>query len=147
MSVKDLFFSFEGRILRKDWWIVLVTIHVLMVVAVVIAAALLVGGSTATISFGENISTIQENTFNMQGRSSTSPAFLMLSSIIVFVSVIAFIWSFYSACVKRYHDHDKVGAWSLISLIPTIGSVWILIECGCLPGTEGDNKFGPAPKD
>ena len=146
MSLKDLFFSFNGRILRKDWWIVIVTMHVLMVFAVGIAAAFLVGGATATISLEENISTMQEDMVNMQGDASMNPMALMIASIIIFASVIAFIWSFYAACVKRYHDHDKSGLWALVSLIPTIGTVWILIECGCLPGTEGDNQFGAAPK-
>jgi len=31
-------------------------------------------------------------------------------------------------------------------LIPVIGGLWTLIECGFLDGTPGSNKYGPSPK-
>lgn len=48
--------------------------------------------------------------------------------------------------IKRWHDRDKSGWWALISLVPVLGIVWTLIECGLLKGTEGPNRFGPAPE-
>ena len=52
-----------------------------------------------------------------------------------------------SICVliRRWHDRDKSGWWTLIGLIPIVGAIWILVECGCLPGTSGPNRFGPDP--
>lgn len=52
-----------------------------------------------------------------------------------------------SICVsiKRWHDRDKSGWWVLIGLIPVIGAIWILIECGILKGTDGPNRFGADP--
>ncbi|MFA5940502.1 MAG: DUF805 domain-containing protein [Sinimarinibacterium sp.] len=52
-----------------------------------------------------------------------------------------------SVCVsiKRWHDRDKSGWWVLIGLIPLIGAIWTLVECGILKGTEGQNRFGPDP--
>jgi uncharacterized membrane protein YhaH (DUF805 family) len=47
--------------------------------------------------------------------------------------------------VKRWHDRDKSGWWVFINLIPCIGGIWALIECGFLKGTTGDNRFGPDP--
>jgi uncharacterized membrane protein YhaH (DUF805 family) len=47
--------------------------------------------------------------------------------------------------IKRWHDRDKSGWWVLINLVPCIGALWTLIECGFLPGTPGDNRFGPEP--
>jgi uncharacterized membrane protein YhaH (DUF805 family) len=47
---------------------------------------------------------------------------------------------------KRWHDRDKSGAWSLIALLPMFGSLWAFVECGCLDGTPGPNRFGPSPK-
>jgi uncharacterized membrane protein YhaH (DUF805 family) len=47
--------------------------------------------------------------------------------------------------IKRWHDRDKSGWWVLIGLIPIIGAIWVLIECGILKGTEGPNRFGPDP--
>ena len=46
---------------------------------------------------------------------------------------------------KRWHDRNKSGWWTLISLVPVIGGLWMLIECGFLRGTEGPNRFGPDP--
>src|SRR6266850_562223 len=47
--------------------------------------------------------------------------------------------------IKRWHDRDKSGWWVLINLIPCIGGIWALIECGFLKGTAGENRFGLDP--
>lgn len=47
--------------------------------------------------------------------------------------------------VRRWHDRDKSGWWVFINFVPCLGGVWTLIECGCLPGTPGPNRFGPDP--
>ncbi len=47
--------------------------------------------------------------------------------------------------IKRWHDRDKSGWWVLIGIIPCVGFLWVLIECGFLPGTKGENRFGPDP--
>ncbi|WP_417430347.1 DUF805 domain-containing protein [Kiloniella sp.] len=44
--------------------------------------------------------------------------------------------------IKRWHDRDKSGWWTLIIFVPIIGSFWVLIECGFLRGTAGPNRFG-----
>jgi uncharacterized membrane protein YhaH (DUF805 family) len=49
--------------------------------------------------------------------------------------------------IKRWHDRDKSGWWVLINFIPCIGHIWTLVECGFLPGTPGDNRFGPDPRN
>ena len=43
--------------------------------------------------------------------------------------------------VRRLHDIDFNGWWILIGFIPFIGSI-VLIIFACLPGTEGENRFG-----
>lgn len=48
---------------------------------------------------------------------------------------------------KRWHDRDKSGWWTLILLVPIIGSIWFLIEQGFLRGTDGENRYGPDPLD
>ncbi len=55
------------------------------------------------------------------------------------------IWPALAISVKRWHDRDKSGWWVLIGLVPLIGGLWALIETGFLPGTEGDNQYGPDP--
>ena len=46
--------------------------------------------------------------------------------------------------VRRLHDRDKSGWWFLLAFIPLIGAI-ILIVWFALPGTAGDNRFGPDP--
>lgn len=61
---------------------------------------------------------------------------------IVSLAMIYFACALYA---KRWHDRDKSGWWTLIVLVPIIGSIWLLVECGILPGTQGANRFGPDP--
>ena len=44
--------------------------------------------------------------------------------------------------VRRLHDIDKSGWWTLIFLIPLVGAI-ILIVWYCTKGTLGANRFGP----
>ena len=60
------------------------------------------------------------------------------------VGVLAF-WISLAVGVKRWHDRNKSGWWMLIILVPVIGSLWYLIECGFLKGTTGPNTYGPDP--
>lgn len=52
------------------------------------------------------------------------------------------IWISFAVQVKRWHDRDKSGWWFLLNFLPIIGWLWVLIECGFLPGTPGPNRFG-----
>jgi len=49
--------------------------------------------------------------------------------------------------IKRLHDRDRSGWFTLITAIPLLGAIWLLIETGFLPGTPGPNRFGPNPLD
>jgi len=48
--------------------------------------------------------------------------------------------------VRRLHDIGKSGWMILISLIPLIGTIWILILI-IRDGTPGENEYGPNPKN
>jgi hypothetical protein len=51
--------------------------------------------------------------------------------------------------VRRFRDRGKSGWWALLYIVPGIGWLWILIECGFLPGRPSaaytDNP-APTPK-
>jgi uncharacterized membrane protein YhaH (DUF805 family) len=47
--------------------------------------------------------------------------------------------------VRRLHDVGKSGWWLLISLIPLIGSIWLLVLF-VTDSQPGDNQYGPNPK-
>ncbi|MEE9544269.1 MAG: DUF805 domain-containing protein [Rhodospirillales bacterium] len=56
-----------------------------------------------------------------------------------------FFWTSLAVGAKRCHDRGRSGWFQLISLIPLIGSLWLLVELGFLKGKEGENRFGPDP--
>ena len=47
--------------------------------------------------------------------------------------------------VRRLHDIDRTGWWLLIAFVPLIGVI-VLLVFALLPGTAGDNQYGPDPK-
>jgi len=63
--------------------------------------------------------------------------------IVLFVAVL---WARIALIVKRWHDRDKSGWMYLVLLIPLIGPLWTIIECGFVDGTQGTNRYGPSPK-
>lgn len=71
--------------------------------------------------------------------SVADSGFLMFLAVIVYVvtGVVGLATS-----VKRWHDRDKSWAWIFIGAIPFIGAIWVFVENGCLPGTDGANQYG-----
>lgn len=115
MDWKYLFTSFEGRINRAKFW---AGVGVMFAVYIV---AFLIDNLIGTMSYEAGIGVV---------------------SGIVSLAMIYFGIALYA---KRWHDRDKSGWWTLILLVPIIGSIWLLVECGILPGTQGPNRFGPDP--
>jgi uncharacterized membrane protein YhaH (DUF805 family) len=56
------------------------------------------------------------------------------------------LWVDLAFMARRWHDRDKSAWWVLITFVPIIGGLWTFVECGCLDGTPGSNRFGPSPK-
>ena len=67
------------------------------------------------------------------------PSVLFLVLVLI---VPPLIWISFAMQVKRWHDRDKSGWWFLLNLLPIIGWLWVLVECGFLRGTAGPNRFG-----
>lgn len=118
MDWKWLLTSFDGRINRAKFWAAIGVFIAAGIVATVID--MVIGTS---ISFGDG------------GQLGILSLLVSLASIYCGLAVYA----------KRWHDRDKSGWWSLIVLVPFIGGIWLLIECGILEGTRGPNRFGSDP--
>ncbi len=59
---------------------------------------------------------------------------------------LALAWISVAGVVRRFRDRGKSSWWALLYFIPVIGWLWILIECGFLPGKPGVmHAFNPAP--
>jgi uncharacterized membrane protein YhaH (DUF805 family) len=120
----NLLFSFRGRANRAKFW--LVAIGILVIEAILFA----VFGGSAALSADPR-----------EALAAMGP----LAGIVIFVFVVVAVWASLAVAVKRFHDRNKSGWWVLIVLVPVIGSLWYLIECGFLRGTEGTNNYGPDP--
>jgi uncharacterized membrane protein YhaH (DUF805 family) len=128
MDWKYILTSFSGRLNRQPFWLGLVL--VVVVELVVFYAVYALFGTTSVPT--EDAMT--------PGMSVSPIGWLILG--IVYIGVI---WAGLAMQIKRWHDRDKSGWWCLIGLVPVIGGLWVLIECGFLRGTEGPNRFGPDP--
>jgi len=65
----------------------------------------------------------------------------------VYINVVSllFLWPSISIQVKRWHDINSSGIWTLVLFVPFIGGLWALVANGFLRGTAGDNLYGPDP--
>ena len=114
------------------------------------------------LSFSESISTCLKKYFNFKDRGSRSEYWffqLIVTPVYIWsqfpsndtqILVIQIILTFgliipgISAGVRRLHDRDKSGWFMLISVIPIIGTIFLLVMLA-EKGTEGKNRFGEYP--
>lgn len=120
MNIMSLLFSFEGRASRLQFWGVYIG---MMVAYVAFVMAVGVG----------NFPTVDETGAPVAPGGGAGLGVMVLSLVSLWVSL--------AINAKRFHDRDKSGWWVLIALVPVIGGLWILIECGFLAGTPGSNRF------
>lgn len=52
-----------------------------------------------------------------------------------------------SLSVRRFHDLNQSGWLVLINIIPLVGWLITLIMLGFMPGDQGENKYGPPPRE
>jgi uncharacterized membrane protein YhaH (DUF805 family) len=131
MDWGNLFTSFQGRISRQPFWLgVLALFIVQWVVSLVLGSVL---GISMMGQMDPNMTPEQAMAQSMSGMGP-----LLIVSLI-------FLYPALAIYTKRWHDRNKSGWWSLILIVPIIGFIWFLVECGFLRGTEGSNDYGPDP--
>lgn len=154
-------FSFSGRIRRVDYWAFIIPI-------VIISVALLF-----LISLALGIDWIDLPTYLTPGKLSHSRIGEKLNAAFIFIGLIV-LWPETAITVKRLHDRNKTGWWTLlftimpmvipiyqhygtdpfngseplrrsVDVFTSLVSLWALIEFGFLRGTKGENQYGPDP--
>lgn len=126
--MQSLLFSFRGRVNRAKFWLITIAADIVWVILMGILTAA-TGGSMMPDANG--------NMPSIGGGAVGVVIFLIL--------LVVFVWIGLAIGVKRWHDRNKSGWWVLIALVPVIGGLWYLIECGFLKGTAGANTYGPDP--
>jgi uncharacterized membrane protein YhaH (DUF805 family) len=124
LDVLEMLFSPKGRIRRSDYWGWSIGVIVLALIILGIAAL----ATRAGIGGQSNL--------------EPSPVYVLVYLIVG----VAVMWASICLQIKRWHDRDKSWPWIFITLIPLIGPIWVLVECGFEDGTQGPNRFGPSPK-
>ncbi|MGV3002104.1 DUF805 domain-containing protein [Vibrio sp. E150_018] len=140
MAIKHWLFSFQGRIGRQRFWMWNLFYYLVMLAII---------GSSAQNLFG----------------SFTGVAIFIMSATLLVPDL--------AVTAKRWHDRNKSNWWllmhaplvagrlmapiggaetvepsmiqTLVSIIAIVCGVWMLVECGLLKGTQGDNRYGPEP--
>ena len=141
MSMTQLLFSFQGRLNRKPYWMMMIATMVIIIILLLFALIL-----------------IREHRFEFAG----------LTLALLVILYIPLIWINLAIGAKRLHDRDKSAWWLLLfyaapGILSTAGSqmedvgfiilhiisfcisVWAFVELGCLRGTPGANRYGPDP--
>ncbi len=131
----NFLFSFQGRIGRLQWWLGQLTV----LIGLICIFKIIISSGNAYINDLSQMIVLQEKIFFLEeGKLNTN--FVILILIILVLST----WINTALTVKRFHDRNKSGLWYFVILIPYIGSIWQLIECGFLAGTVGTNEYdGP----
>jgi uncharacterized membrane protein YhaH (DUF805 family) len=117
------------------------------------------------MNFGEAITAGFRNYVNFSGRAIRSEywywvLFTVLAAIVTtildraifadsetgpinLIANVVFLLPSIAIGIRRLHDIDRTGWWTLI-VFTGIG-FFVLIYWACQPGTPGPNRFGPAP--
>jgi uncharacterized membrane protein YhaH (DUF805 family) len=109
--------DFSGRARRKEYWMFYLFNMIFAIAAVILYTIL--GIASEDLAFGVRV----------------------LYGLFAFATLLPTL----SATVRRLHDVGKSGWWVLISLIPLIGTIWLLVLI-VTDSQPGDNQYGPNPK-
>ena len=106
---------------------------------------------------------VRDNYVNFNGRASRQEywMFFLFNLIFLFIAIsvdgylgLGFLTILYylavfsptiAVMVRRLHDIGNSGWWILISLIPFIGSIWLIVLL-CTDSNPNENDYGPSPK-
>ena len=122
MTLKQVLFSFNGRINRSTYWGYTLALAFLLIIALICVGFFF----DAILDVGDSD---------------------LLVGIFVVPAVILVYYISLAIHAKRFHDTNRSGWNYLWSFIPIFGGFYILVVCGCLKGTDGENNYGPGSPD
>ncbi|MDR3496516.1 MAG: DUF805 domain-containing protein [Ancalomicrobiaceae bacterium] len=123
------YFSFQGRIGRKTFWLSYVLLQTIVIVVLGIIGTVL----------AQTMMSI-----NDEGMPVFAPPFYVFLAVCGVIYIFLLIGGLAGA-VKRLHDRDRTGWFIFIQLIPIVGPIWFIVEVGFLRGTPGANRYGVDP--
>jgi uncharacterized membrane protein YhaH (DUF805 family) len=160
MTLEDKLFSFEGRLRRRDYWLLGIGLALLQIALTQVLLFAMVGPGPTMLG----------------GPLALDAMAAPLPSAISAIVTLLFLWPQLALTVKRKHDRGSSAVlFVVLQLFLTVSSVlpfrmlipdaatlmlvglamgaamvaiavWLLIDLGILDGTPGPNEFGPSPK-
>jgi len=123
--LKEVWFSFSGRLNRKAYWLKGVMLMSMIGIGVQIFALLMA---------------------MMMGANVLSALGGIMALIVILPLLVFNTWVGLAVTIKRFHDLGSSGWWVLGFFIPFY-NFWLMIKLAFFPGTPGPNAFGPDPID
>ncbi|MEZ0242835.1 MAG: DUF805 domain-containing protein [Sphingomonas sp.] len=125
------YFDFTGRSRRKEFWA-----FFFLPFAAVLGVA--IGLAKVLIAIGAAGASSEHAVSDVAAYLGPALGWLFIVIAALFIPSIA-------VQVRRFHDQGLTGALVLLNFVPVIGTFVVLILM-CLPGTDGDNRYGPDPR-
>jgi len=116
LTDKELLLSAEGRISKQEYRQGRWTLTKYLFPPMLLVFFLFPLGASLTVVYGAGV---------------------VLSLVSAYCAVVMMI--------KRLHDRDRSGWWTLMNLVPVVGWIWLGLECRYRDGVVGPNQFGPDP--
>lgn len=116
LTVLKKYAVFMGRARRKEYWMFVLFNIIFSILAILLDN--LVGTAIEGVGYG---------------------LFYFLYALAVLIPTLA-------VSARRLHDIRKSGWWIFISLVPIIGSIWLLVLL-VTDSQPGENQYGPNPKE
>jgi len=137
--------DFKGRASRREMWI-------FMLINIVIGAALIYLNNhfiNWNIHFNNDFEILLKSLFSGMSVPYIAHYYEMYPEaagfgILPLLFNLAIIVPTFAVEVRRLHDINLGLLHFLATFVPVIGWIWWIIF-GCIPGTDGENKYGPAP--
>jgi uncharacterized membrane protein YhaH (DUF805 family) len=160
-------FRFDGRINRAKYWLATLVILCAMI-AVLLSIGILANG------FGIYRGPLAVNLIGISasiqfGKADAAAKASLFPHLVTFSTTVFFGWIYAATAIKRLHDRDKSGWWTVPFIVATglngqfsdwlgdswfavvvgvgvfVAFAWGMVEIYCLKGTTGPNRFGLGP--
>lgn len=109
--------QFDGRSSRREYWM----FHLLQTVILIVLIGISVAADFAYIAVVPTV-----------------------IGVLFFGVILACFVPNLAVTIRRLHDTDKSGWFLLVGAIPLVGGIVMLVFL-VLPGSPGENRFGPQP--
>ena len=131
-DVLYVLFDTNGRINRRSYWLKGLLVIVLMWV-LFLAFIFVVGVLLGLLGLALSIPLFTDD-------SSLETILNVITLVLGLPFGLVYLYTVFSVVIKRLHDINRTGWWSLLMFVPIFNWIFLLV-IGVVPGTAGPNRF------